>query len=685
MSKATQSTDGVYSSFHNIVSFARDLNTQLLVPEVVFIGKQGHGKTSLVEAFFGHPFSVVSKEKGGCTKRAVSISMINNPACDKPKVTIKRDIALKEFTDDKVVPIESLEKEISARNVISPSPIFIQYEFKNCWNVTVIDTPGLVGSSDKNNSEISADEIEEMVLDMCKPSNRILVFVEEVKDGGQSEMMLLAKKADPRFDRTIFVFTKFADQLKNFTTTRDLNRYLSSTAASEAPSFFVSLVPVAERTKYPTKETYKPRLDDLVKQDMTSLEQLQYDRRYAGSIGVVALKKHLMELTYNKYQANIPELLKKLRVMKKKSEESLSHIQQQFKATDNNRLRGAAAKYVMQFLQCIEKLLSGTLEGNPTINGQTLEEEKSQDETGEWRDVSHAVIEVDPADYKIPHAGSKLYGGQQFERLLAEFKAVVDHISMNKLNSDDIATAAGPQKLNSASSCTWAASDIAQRQIQRALLPLIDQLFVRSTYIMKRLVSVAEGMMDNAKKSKRRGATVAAGASDVEELDQYPYFTYAVKDLYYKFVDATAEECKRKCKDEFFCTRLIHWELTNLDGKTINFPKGDKEDIRKAVVSLANELFDKIRDRIAKSVLLKSYNFFLVPLQSEVWSEIQGNITSLSDDQLQELFEVAVTRQRLTDAEKDMHGILGKFVEQENLFLDYANGFSKLTPKEVDF
>jgi len=391
-----------------------------------------------------------------------------------------------------------------------------------------------------------------------------------------------------------------------------------------------------------------------------------------------------LELTFNKYQASIPELLKKLRVMKKKSEDSLHQIQQQGNATDTNKLRGAAAKYVMQFLQCVDKLLNGTLEGNPSINGQSLNDEKSQDETGEWRDASHQPIPVKIEDWKIPHAESKLYGGQQFERLLAEFKSVTEHIGMEKLSSDDIATAAGPQKLSNSSSCTWAASDLAQRQVQKALLPLVDQLFVRASYIMKRLVTVAESMLEVSKKNRKR--TNSSTSGDVlEDLDQYPFFTHAVRDLYFRFIDATAEDCKRKCKDEFFCTRLIYWELTNLDGKTLTFGKNDgKEEVRKAVVNLATDLFSKIKERISKNILLKSYNYFLVPMQSDLWSDIQGNITSLNDDHLQELFEVSGTKQRLSDAERDMKGILEKFLEQESIFSGYASEFSKLTPRELD-
>ena len=91
------------------------------------------------------------------------------------------------------------------------------------------------------------------------------------------------------------------------------------------------------------------------------------------------MRKHILELTWRKYQDGIPELLKRLRNFKKKSEEKLTVTQGQLKSLESNTLRGNAARYAMQFLQFIEKLLTGTLEGNPSINGQTLEEEKSQD------------------------------------------------------------------------------------------------------------------------------------------------------------------------------------------------------------------------------------------------------------------------------------------------------------------
>jgi len=410
--------------------------------------------------------------------------------------------------------------------------------------------------------------------------------------------------------------------------------------------------------------------------DFEALEQLQFDKKYAPWIGIFSLKKHLLELTWKKYYSAIPELLKRLRAFKRTSEESLQKVQSQLSSIDAIKLRGMAARYVMLLLQNIEKLLSGTLEGNPSVNGQTLLEEKSQDDTGEWLDNEYRQIPFDASS--LPYSESKLYGGQQFERLLTEFKAVANQITFPKITMDDLATAAGPRKLNNPSNCAWAASDLARGQIQKQLLPLLEQLFKRASYIMKRLVSIVDSMIEaNRRHKKRNGKDV-----DQDDVEDFTFFTNAVKDLYFKFVDQTAEECKKKCKDEFYSTRLIYWELSTLDTKSLAPSTSNKEDIKKTVLSLATELFNKIRARIIKNILLKSYNFFLVPMTNDLWGEIQSNITCLTDEQLEELFEFNATRERLKDTEKDMLQVMATFANKENLFMKYANTFSQGSPKE---
>src|SRR4051812_16871442 len=73
---------------------------------------------------------------------------------------------------------------------------------------------------------------------------------------------------------------------------------------------------------------------------------------------------------------------------------------------------------------------------------------------GEW--CTAETIRFSPKDWKIPNWDTKLYGGQQFERMLAEFRTVSDRIVLSELSMDDIATSAGLSGLKSVPNHIWA-------------------------------------------------------------------------------------------------------------------------------------------------------------------------------------------------------------------------------------
>ena len=125
--------------------------------------------------------------------------------------------------------------------------------------------------------------------------------------------------------------------------------------------------------------------------------------------------------------------------------------------------------------------------------------------------------------------------------------------------------------------------------------------------------------------------------------------------------------------DEFYCTRIIYWEFTKF--ATDGLPASEK-DTRKMVDALAKKLFNDIRQRLTKNVLLKCYNFFLVPLQTELWGETQGKVTALSDEEIEELFEVQATKQKYHQQEERFKAELKTLREQEALFLEASINFS---------
>jgi len=663
-------------------NFARDLNTQIPNPEVVVIGKRGHGKSSLVEAFFGEQVDAVGT---GVTRRPLYINMINNLACSTPKLTLKRDTTIKDLSNDVEVKAADLSKEIEKRNrVATEEPIVLQYESKDVCNMTFIDTPGLL-DEDLDNEGVSKEDRDQLVLSLARPSHRIIIAVEATRDWSRMDIMNFVKKVDPELTRTTFVYTKFQSHLQTFTSTREVNKFLSGTLP-DVKTFFTTLPSEGVRFKFPEPEKFQEKIYQAFRRDMNGLEQLQYDKRYENFIGIHSLRKYILNLAWKSYQDSVPRILKHLRAKRLETEKKIKEITKQEDSFDSTKLRSIASQYVVNFLQIVDKLIAGTSEGNPLVNGQSLEEEKNSQSDGDWVDLYNRVIRFEPEEWSIPYWDNKLYGGQQFERLLAEYKAVSDRTAISEVTMDDVATAAGINKLNNIPNYAWAASDLAQQKSQDAFVPLIEQLTNRAVYIFRRLTDITEKVFEARKKKwvEEFGAPLnqtglpRGSYTSVEDIEHYPYFTYHVKDLFNKFVENTAKVCKEKCMDEFYSTRTIYWDLTSeYSDRNLPLDRNDGEDTKTAVVNLSTELFNELRDRITKNVLLKFYNFFLVPMQHELWNEIQGKVNCLSDSQLEQIFEVSATKDKLTQSRKQLEDLLAKTSEHDKLFMQYTAVFSR--------
>lgn len=672
----------IFDAYRKVMNLARDMNTYIQAPEIVFVGPANHQKSAIIEAFVGHS---LFDTKGWTTKRPIHFKLLSNPECAQPRVTIKRDYSSKNFATDSRVELKELGAELQKRNSYSLVPLVVDFEYKDCWNLTLIDAPDLLlnGAESKGNPP---EDLQQRVQDLMHPPHRIIVSVEESCDWGKGLMLDIVKEVDPKLDRSVFVYNKLQRQLKNFTETQPLNQFFSSTCQGNGDkAFFVDVLEESEPTFNLAKHV------ELTKATFELLEQLKFDRRYEAFIGIQALRKHLWDATWKIYQDNIPTVQNRLRALKSGSEQQLAQLKSRLSGMDIFRLRSAASNFVMNFLQSIEKLIVGTLDGNPAQNGQTLVEEKMF--AGEWYDINGEVI--DSTQWNIPYTDTRIYGGQQFERLLAEFRAVAENIQMNDIPLDDVATSAGPQKLNNVNALAWSASDLARRQSMKSFMPLIDQLVKRSVMIMQRLPDIALKMMANAKSKNRAGPTGGAprastllnrtssafGQSQQPEFDigtdEFPFFTHHVKDLYEGFISTIAEECRDKCMDEFYCTRLIYWENTKVSVPSSSSKKDVTSlDVKDTVQALAAKIFDSIRERITRNILLKCHNFFLAPMQSPLWGEIQSKVSVLSNEMLEEVFEVTQTTQRLKDEEKTLQLILDKFGQQESHFQAASHAFS---------
>eukprot|EP01098_Paradermamoeba_levis_P000552 TRINITY_DN1058_c0_g2_i2.p1 TRINITY_DN1058_c0_g2~~TRINITY_DN1058_c0_g2_i2.p1 ORF type:complete len:382 (+),score=125.15 TRINITY_DN1058_c0_g2_i2:1410-2555(+) len=370
----------------------------------------------------------------------------------------------------------------------------------------------------------------------------------------------------------------------------------------------------------------------------------------------------------------VPRILQTLRSKRTATEQKLAKLREQLTNLDSSKLRALASAYVTDFLKLVGKFIDGTSEGNPSVNGQTLEEEKNDCGNSEWVDLQNKPFAFDPEGWDATSWEARLYGGQQLERLLGEFKAVAESIPSVEVTMDEIATAAGINRGNNIPNYAWAACDLATHKSQEAFVPLIETMCNRAIYIMKRLAVLAEKHLDSKRLSK---FNIQGKVIDVESTENYPFLTVFVKDLFNKFVEQAGHICKAKCLDEFYDTRTIYWDLAEGAFRPLPLDRSDSEG-KKDVVSLTTELFKKLQSRIIRSVLLKTYNFFLVPLQTELWMVVQGNITSLSDAALDQIFEITATKNQVKEDDKILQQTITMLNETENNLLESANKYANV-------
>ncbi len=123
---------------------------------------------------------------------------------------------------------------------------------------------------------------------------------------------------------------------------------------------------------------YRRVVWQLQTRDLQLLEGLSFDRSFAPRVGLHMLRKFLVDKTWRAFQADVPIILRTLRSRRSTVATKISEIRSRIDELNPARLRAVANSYVVELLQVIDVLVTGSSEGNPNVNGQTLEEEKVQ-------------------------------------------------------------------------------------------------------------------------------------------------------------------------------------------------------------------------------------------------------------------------------------------------------------------
>ncbi|KAJ9099255.1 hypothetical protein QFC21_004136 [Naganishia friedmannii] len=201
------------------------------LPQIVVVGSQSSGKSSVLETIVGRDF--LPRGSGIVTRRPLILQLIHTPARgDGPTMTggyqvHQQDLPIpsppyteyaeflhlnRRFTD-----FDEIRREIEAETFrvagqnkgVSKLPINLKIYGPGVLNLTLVDLPGLTKVPVGDQPTDIERQIKNLILDYISKPNAVILAVSPAnQDIANSDSLKLARSVDPRGLRTIGVLTK---------------------------------------------------------------------------------------------------------------------------------------------------------------------------------------------------------------------------------------------------------------------------------------------------------------------------------------------------------------------------------------------------------------------------------------------------------------------------------------------
>uniref|UniRef100_A0A914PGL0 Uncharacterized protein n=1 Tax=Panagrolaimus davidi TaxID=227884 RepID=A0A914PGL0_9BILA len=187
-------------------------------PQIVVIGTQSHGKSSVIEGIVGRDF--LPRGTGICTRRPLLIQLIctplDHPMRKEDKKTKNVDWAtFDHLTNTKFFDFKDVRKEIEKatdelpNKKVSDEEIHLKIYAKNVVDLTLIDLPGFTKVAVGDQPPDIEDQIRQMSEKyISNPNSIILAVVKATEDFATSEALKFAKQVDSNGNRTLGVLTQ---------------------------------------------------------------------------------------------------------------------------------------------------------------------------------------------------------------------------------------------------------------------------------------------------------------------------------------------------------------------------------------------------------------------------------------------------------------------------------------------
>lgn len=554
-----------YEAYSRLQAAAVAHGESLPIPEIVAIGGQSDGKSSLLEAFLGFRFNIREVEMG--TRRPLICQMVHDPTAQQPRCRIQDEDS--EEYGPPIMPETAVAEEIKQRTeqhlkqiggTVSAKPIVMRAEYAYSPNLTIVDTPGFILKARKGEADTTPDDILSMVKAQAQPPHRLILFLQQSSvEWCSSLWMHVIQEVDPHFQRTVVVASKFDNRLKEFAERWEVDRYLSATGYlhPNAKPFFVALpkdrsLTASSEWRHAIQQVDSAVLGHLRNEVAGGFDEEQFGNR----IGFSNLKMWLEEELARRYRDAAPATLALLQERCEGAAAELVAAESRLQAAEDvASLRRAAMQHVFAIANQVTTLLNGATDPDPSQHGMTTEEERASSSKPQWPAVHGPV--------RPQNASLRLYGGAAFERCLDEFQEAAHVVQFPNVAKDKVANVLLASKGRGASGGpAHTAQDLARNIARELLGPLLETACSRLASLLRHAFDIAADSQQLLQDPSH------------DTLRPYVAFHAALRSAYHSFIAHLEDNCKslmrhhlQAATSEFAVSSLAGLEDLHIDDR----------------------------------------------------------------------------------------------------------------------
>ncbi|ORZ21799.1 Dynamin central region-domain-containing protein [Lobosporangium transversale] len=291
---------------------------QIDLPQIVVVGSQSSGKSSVLETIVQKDF--LPRGNGIVTRRPLVLQLVNTHIGNMPPSSNSSDTTLNDAPDRaeflhlpnrQFFDFEEVRKEIEAETArvagqnkgISRTPINLKIFSKNVLNLTLVDLPGVTKIPVGDQPTDIEKQTRTLILDyITKPNSVILAVSPANVDLANSDSLKLARQVDPEAKRTIGVLTKL-DLMDAGTNSLDI-------LAGRAYPLKLGFIGVVNRSQADIQNN-KPMAEAL-KSETEFFQSHPAYRAIAHRCGTNFLAKTLNTILMNHIRDKLPDIKAKL-------------------------------------------------------------------------------------------------------------------------------------------------------------------------------------------------------------------------------------------------------------------------------------------------------------------------------------------------------------------------------------